>query len=51
MLDGGYAKSIEMHSRLTKKQLVDLCVARLKEINDLQHELRVLKTNESGKHE
>jgi len=47
MSDGGYAKSIEMHSRLTKKQLVELCVNRLKEINDLRHELRILKANEA----
>jgi len=43
MSDEGYAKSIEMHSRLTKKHLVELCVMRLKEINNLKHELRVLK--------
>jgi len=47
MNDGGYTQSIEMHQKLTKKQLVELCVKRLKTINDLRHELRILKKGES----
>ena len=45
MRDGGYAVSYKMHSELTKKQLIELCLARLKRINDLSYELRVLRSN------
>ena len=38
-----YVKSSEMHSELTKKQLVELSVYRLGTINTLREELRNLK--------
>ena len=43
MSDGGYTQSIEMHQKLTKKQLVELCVHRLGVINDLRRENMILK--------
>ena len=42
MEDGGYTQSIEMHQKLTKKQLVELCVQRLRTINDLRRENLIL---------
>jgi len=41
-----YPKSIEMHSKLTKKQLVELCVHRLGTINGLRKALRDRKEGE-----
>ena len=43
MSNQGYTQSIEMHQKLTKKQLVELCVKRLGTINDLRQENLILK--------